>query len=288
MRKCINSLIITTIISGLILVLSVSVYSTPKTSRIIYITAKSAMVVNERTNKILYAKNQDLRVCPASTAKMMTALIILEKLSLDKIITVSKRSANIEPSRAGLRQGIQYRAGDLLAACLMSSSNDAALALAEGLCGLEDEFVKLMNKKAKKIGMKNTHFANSTGLPSERKEQYSTAYDLGRLIRYALGKPLIAKLLNTKEKFIKGSDGREIRLANHNKMLWKRPNSIIGKTGYTKKSRHCFVGATTFDRNKRIIFAILSAEKPWQDISIMVNHGLYRYNSRLYSRQKQL
>lgn len=242
-------------------------------SKIISLSAKSAIAIDSRTGKVLYAKNNNLRIPPASTTKLMTAVIIVESLNLNKAILASKKSANVEPSKAGLLYGVEYKAEDLLSACLMSSSNDAAIALAEGLCGSEQEFVKLMNKKAKKIGMKNTVFANSTGLPVKNMKQYSTVYDLTKLMRYALKKPLIVELLRTKEKSIKGSDGRKLYLRNHNKMLWRRPNTIIGKTGYTLKSRHCFVGATVSGK-KRIVFAILSAKKPWDDISVLVNHGL--------------
>lgn len=257
------------------LLLGISSYATGKTTSVIYVTAKSAVVVDARTNKILYAKNINLHIPPASCAKIMTALVVLEKIELDKLITVSKRAANIEPSKAGLRRGSQYRSADLLAACLMSSANDASIALAEEVCGSESEFVKLMNEKAKKIGMGNTRFANATGLPSKKIEQYSTVYDLARLMRYALNKPQIVELMNKKEKFISGSDDRKIYLRNHNKMLWKKPKSIIGKTGYTIKSKHCFTGAAGSGGRQKVVFALLSSRKPWQDISILVDHGLY-------------
>ncbi|MEK6714643.1 MAG: D-alanyl-D-alanine carboxypeptidase family protein [Candidatus Omnitrophota bacterium] len=275
-----NVLIIYRRLSSIIITLGLllaglSSYATGKTHSVIYVTAKSAVVVDARTNKILYAKNINLHIPPASCAKIMTALLVLEKIELDKLITVSKRAASIEPSKAGLRWGSQYRSADLLAACLMSSANDASIALAEEICGSESEFVKLMNEKAKKIGMENTRFANATGLPSKKIEQYSTVYDLARMMRYALNKPQIVELMNKKEKFISGSDGRKIYLRNHNKMLWKKPKSIIGKTGYTIKSRHCFTGAAGSGSRQKVVFAILSSRRLWQDISILVNHGLY-------------
>lgn len=281
MRK--YSIVSIIILSG-VLFLGVNSYAARQNSKVIYISAKSAIVIDARTDKILYAKNTGLHIPPASCAKVMTALVVLDNLDLDKMMTVSRKAENIEPSKAGLKAGVQYEARDLLAACLMSSSNDASIALAEAVAGSESAFVKLMNDKAKKIGMKNTCFVNATGLPIHLKkgpkkiEQYSTAYDLAQMIRYALNEPLIVELMNTKEKNIKGNNGIEIHLRNHNKMLWRRPKSIIGKTGYTVKSKHCFTGAAN-SNGRKIVFAILSSKKPWQDISILVNYGLYAKNS---------
>ncbi|MDP1854300.1 MAG: D-alanyl-D-alanine carboxypeptidase family protein [Candidatus Omnitrophota bacterium] len=262
-------------ISALLLIAAAS-NAVSKGSGSIYISAKSAIIIDARTKKILYAKNTNLRIPPASTAKVMTALLVLEKINLDKMITVSKKAADVEPSKAGLKRGVQYRAGDLLAACLMASSNDASIALAEEVAGSESEFVKLMNEKAEKSGMKNTCFVNATGLPSKKIKQYSTVFDLAQMMRHALSEPKIVELMNTKEKVITGANGKKIRLRNHNKMLWKKPKAVIGKTGYTMKSRHCFTGAAFSGGRRKIIFAVLSSRKLWQDLSILVNYGLYK------------
>jgi D-alanyl-D-alanine carboxypeptidase (penicillin-binding protein 5/6) len=216
----------------------------------------------------------------------MTAIVALENSGLDKVITISQRASNIEPSKAGLKKGTKYKIRDLLYACLVSSSNDAAFSLAEGIAGKEETFVRLMNKKAKRIGMKDTHFINSTGLPSysSEKEQYSTVYDLSILMRYCLSRPQIIEFLSTKEKYIQGSDSRRIRLINHNKLLFRKSIKIIGKTGYTKKAKHCFVGAVVLD-SKKIVFAILASKKPWQDLCILINHGLYYLNNKAGGKQ---
>lgn len=247
-----------------------------------YVTAESAIVLKFANNRVLYSKNVDFSIPPASTTKLMTAVIVLENADLEKFVPVSSNAANKEASKLWLKPKVKYKIKDLLAACLMSSANDATAVLAEAISGSEEEFVKLMNKKAKAIGMKNTCFANSTGLPSKGLKQYSNVYDLSQLMRYALAKPLISDLLKTKEKYISGSDGRKLRLLNHNKMLWRRPGYIIGKTGYTIKSRHCFVGTAASDEAK-IIFAVLSSKKPWQDLTILVNYGLYHFSRKFKS-----
>lgn len=239
------------------------------------LSAKAAVVLDVKSKKVIYAKNIGLTIPPASTTKLMTALLVLENLGLDKMITVSKRAAGMPPSRAGLRAGAQYRARDLFSACLISSSNDAACALAEAVSGSEIEFARLMNKRAKEIGMKNTYFANASGLPEKNTAQYSTVYDLAILMRYILSKPAIIEELGAKKKTISGSDGGKIYLVNHNKMLWRKNNGTIGKTGYTRRSRHCFAGAAGYNHKKSIVFAMLSSRNLWQDLGILVNHGLY-------------
>lgn len=232
-----------------------------------YLTARSAVIVRASDGAILYGKSPLTRLPPASTTKIMTALIVLEGFDLDKEVTISAKAANIEPTRAGLREGVAYTIRDLIKASLISSANDAAVAIAEGLAGSEEEFVALMNKKAKALGMKNTLFVNATGLPDTIKP-YSTTYDLTILMREACSLPLFIKIMNMKEAVIKGSDGKTIDLRNHNKMLWRKAG-VIGKTGYTFNARHCFVGMDTSPDNP-VAFAILSSKKPWDDIKTIL------------------
>lgn len=280
MKKYINCLVFISVIFALLLIVKAKGYFQHQYSSIVNITAKSAIVMDLRRDKILYEKDANARLLPASTVKIMTAVIVLEQGDLNRILTVSRKAGNVEPSKLGLKRNARYKTEDLLAAIVMSSSNDAAIVLAEGIAGTEEGFAALMNKKAKELGMRDTRFANSTGLPSGKEEQYCSAYDLARLMRYALTKEKIVELLNAKERFITGSDHRRLRLRNHNKMLWRKPESIIGKTGYTIKARHCFLGAV-YRKRGGIVFAILSSRAPWKDMSILVNHGLHVRNGGL-------
>ncbi|MBI3252851.1 MAG: D-alanyl-D-alanine carboxypeptidase [Candidatus Omnitrophica bacterium] len=237
------------------------------------LTAKSAVILDARTGRILYGKNPHLKLPPASTTKLMTVLVVLERLPLDKPVTVSASAANTSPSKAGLARGVSYRAGDLVAACLISSSNDAAIALAEAVAGSEKEFVNLMNQKAKALGMNDTYFVNATGLTDKHARQVTTAYDLSRLMCQAIRDARVDRILGIPTAVITGSDRKPILIRNHNKMLWRMPRFVKGKTGWTFASRHTFVG-TDYSADKRITFAMLSSQKPWMDIKWLAILGL--------------
>ncbi len=236
------------------------------------VSAKSAIVVDAK-GQILFCKNPHLRLPPASTTKLMTALLALEKLPAWKKIPVSRRAANATPSRAGLTAGADYRAIDLVTACLVSSSNDAAIALAEAVGGSEAGFAAMMNEKAKKLGMNNTRFINASGLTVPGRKQYSTAYDLSRLMNAASKNRTLDQLMGITTTRITGSDRKSIFLKSHNKMLWRMPKFVKGKTGWTFASRHTFVG-TDYSPRKKIMFAMLCSQKPWLDIEKLATFGL--------------
>lgn len=237
------------------------------------LSARSAVVVDPKNGSILYGKNPHLKLAPASTVKVMTALIALERLPYWKWVAVSRNATNVSPSKADLTRGAKYRAIDLVVACLVSSSNDAAVALAEDIAGSEEAFAVLMNAKAKDLNMKNTHFVNATGLPLKGKRQYTTAYDLALLLRRALKDRRVDSIMGITRARIVGTDKKNILLRSHNKMLWRTPGSIKGKTGWTIASRHTFVG-TNYGADKKVVFAMLSSQKPWTDIERLWSFGL--------------
>lgn len=239
------------------------------------LSARAAVIMDSQNGGILYSKNPELRLPPASTTKVMTALLAIEHLPLSKKVKISRNAYNIQPSKAGLSLGAEYRAGDLIAATLISSSNDAAVALAEAVAGNEERFAGMMNEKARKLGMKNTVFINSTGLTDkkERRRQFSTAYDLARLMSVASKDRRVDYLLGIMETKISGSDGKAIILRSHNKMLWRMPHYVKGKTGWTTAAKHTFVG-TNYEPRKQIFFAMLASQKPWTDIENLTEFGL--------------
>jgi len=245
------------------------------------LSAKSAIVVDVTTGKVLYAKNAYAKLPPASTAKIMTALVALEKLPLDRMVTVSARATQVSPSKAGLTPLAQYKVGDLLIAALVSSSNDAAVVLAEAVAGSEEAFAALMNGKAKKLGMFDTHFVNATGLNEKKNEQFTTAYDLTKLMRAAAKDKRLDEILGITTTFIRGSDGKLIFIRNHNNMLWRTPRFVKGKTGWTWSSQHTFVG-TNYEADKTIAFALLKSKKPWTDIERLAYFGILLKN-RIFS-----
>ncbi|MBP6342870.1 MAG: D-alanyl-D-alanine carboxypeptidase [Candidatus Omnitrophica bacterium] len=236
-----------------------------KKARGFYVSARGAVLMDVNSGKKLFSKNADTRVLPASTTKVMTALLVLEKLPLDGYVSVSQRSTGVQPSKINVRPGEQYKVRDLLFAILLNSANDASVVLAEAVAGSEWEFVKMMNRRARQLGAKNTKFANSNGLPS-REAQYTSAYDMYLIFRAALKKPFFRDAVKIKYKTIYSRGGRKIYLKSHNKMLfkgWKK--GVYGKTGYTRAARSCFVGYT--QKGKRpLIIAVFGCTKRWDDI----------------------
>lgn len=244
-----------------------------KTKKQAWITARSFVVLDIDDGRVLFARRPYLKLPSASTVKIMTAIVVLENYDFNKPVFVSLNAAGTQASKAYLTASEYYSPYDLLQALLISSSNDAAVALAESLAGSEQEFVRLMNQKAKRLGMHHTHFVNASGLPDKRKQQYSTTYDLARLMRYAVKNSLFTKIMNKQTAVICGSDGKKIYLTNHNKFLKSNPGFVIGKTGYTLKAGHCFVG-TDNSGPRDITFAILCSRNPWQDIRRLTDYGL--------------
>ena len=238
------------------------------------LSAKSAVVIDSQNGGILYSKNANLKLPPASTTKVMTALIAIEKLPFQREIPISLYASNVAPSKAGLTPGAHYKAIDLVIATLVASSNDAAVALAEAISGDEKEFVKLMNQKAKSLGMNDTKFINATGLNEKGQIQYSTAMDLTRLMRIAAKNKFLDRIMGFKTSTIRGDDGKVIVIRSHNKMLWRTPKFVKGKTGWTYASRHTFVG-TDYASDKKITFALLHSKKPWVDIERLATFGLW-------------
>lgn len=237
----------------------------------IFVTANSAVMMNPLTKKVIYAKNPNQKLPPASTAKIMTALVILENSHPNRRIVVSKRASQAEPSKVYIKEGEIYLTGDLLKAILLNSGNDASIALAESVAGTEEDFARLMNNTARSIGANNTNFKNSNGLPA--KGQYSTAYDLALIVRKAMKNKYLTDIMKLKEAEIKEiKSGRRIKLRNHNKSLWKGTRySIFGKTGYTKNAKHCFAGYMRYNKWKKVIVVILKSKKPWHDLETLAS-----------------
>lgn len=232
---------------------------------------KSVIFSDSTKVKRLYGKNVHMKVQPASTTKVMTALLAMEKLSLDSYVTVSHRASLAQPSKLYLKPGERYRVRDLIQAILLNSANDAAIVLAEAVAGSEWQFVQMMNARAKKLGAKNTKFANANGLPTKKTTQYTTAYDMYLIFRQALKKQYFKDIIRLKYSSITSQDGRKIGLKSHNKMLfkdWKR--KIYGKTGYTRAAGPCFVG-TLQKGESTLIIAVFDCDDRWNNIKYIVS-----------------
>ena len=265
------------IVLSILLALSGNAQAAQRTQkkRVHAITAHSAILMDAATGKALYSRNVYKKVAPASTAKVMTALLVLENLSLDQVITVGSGAAGVSPSILGVKAGERLRVADLLAAALIISSNDAAVVLAEAVAGSHWQFVKLMNKRAKELGAKHTKFVNAHGLPT-KESQFTTAYDMALIFRQAMKHPFFTSAVKTKNKTIQSQAGRRFDLKNHNKLLWMSyGKDIYGKTGYTRKAGPCFVGFV--ERGKKtFIVSVFGSKYRWDDIQ----HIVRKYTGR--------
>lgn len=241
------------------------------------INGRSAVIIDAKTGEVLYQKNPEGKFPPASTAKVMTAIIAVENLSLDEDITPTKKALYVEPTIAGLKPGVSYKTKDLISAILIKSANDAAGAIAEKIAGSEEEFALMMNDKAERIGMKNTYFATASGLPTGKKDsQYTTSEDLAKMMKYASRYKVILRTMSKKDETIYGSDGKRIYLKTHNKSLLREEDAPWGKTGYTREARRTFCGVDP-SLEPKIAFGLLKSNRLWDDITTLKDKGLEIY-----------
>lgn len=239
-------------------------------------TAYSAVLMNPVNKKIIYSKNSRAKLAPASTIKIMTAIVAVKNSSLDKNVRISAYAASMPPSKIHVKEGEVYKIEDLLKAVLLNSGNDASVALAEGVAGSEKKFVDMMNETAKKIGAGDTRFKTPNGLPA--KGQYSTARDLALIMKEATRYKAIMDIMGLKTAEIKElNSGRTIKLRNHNKSLWKDNHyTMLGKTGYTINARHCFAGYIEYSNKKKAVVVILKSRKMWTDLERLALKGRKR------------
>jgi D-alanyl-D-alanine carboxypeptidase (penicillin-binding protein 5/6) len=233
--------------------------------------ATAALLMDADTGEIIYAKNEQTPLAPASTTKIMTAILALENLNLDATVTIKPTAAGKEGSSMHLAPKEKLTVRKLLYGLLLVSGNDAATAIAEAVSGSESSFAQLMNLKARQIGMCNTTFKNASGLPEEG--HVSTAYDMALLTRYAMGNPNFVKIFGTKVIEVSGiKPGKSCRLINHDKLLWQYPYTTGGKTGYTKSAGGCLV-STARREQKNLISVVLKTSYIYDDSKQLFNYG---------------
>jgi serine-type D-Ala-D-Ala carboxypeptidase (penicillin-binding protein 5/6) len=230
----------------------------------------AALIMDAETGEVLYEKNAHLPLPMASTTKVMTGLLGVERLRPHEVIEVSVHAASMGPSKIYLRPGELIRADDLLQAILLKSANDASAALAEKISGSEASFARVMTRRARELGAQNTHFENASGLPAD--DHYSTAYDLAVILRYAMQRPDFAEIMQMKTASIESMAGRTWIVRNHNRLLWTFPGALGGKTGWTRASRHCYVGMAE-QGGRTLIVSVLASSRLWNDINDLLLHG---------------
>ncbi|KUK14511.1 MAG: D-alanyl-D-alanine carboxypeptidase [Synergistetes bacterium] len=219
--------------------------------------------------KIVWGKNIHERLPPASLTKVMTALIAIERANLNAVVKVGKSVERERGSRIGLKPDDRVRVIDLLYATLIYSANDACRALAEYIGGSEANFVRIMNLKAKRLGLRDTHFANACG--HDHPNHYSSAYDLAVLTEFAMRKPIFAKIVSIPSVYIRTVDGKKVfKLVNRNKLLGDYPGVSGVKTGYTRKAGNCLI-AWAQGRGRRVLLVLLNAPNRWEDARILLD-----------------
>ncbi len=218
------------------------------------LTARSAAVVDVTSAVVLFAHEAQMRVKPASTTKIMTALIALEQCPLDKIVQVRTLDADDTSTQMGLYSGERITVESLLFGLLLNSGNDAALALTENCSETPQQFVERMNQKAAELHLQNTHFVNPSGI--DHPDHYTTAEDLARLAGQALRHPDFARIVATKEVVVSNIEKtRWHTLTNKNLLLGSVPGVIGVKTGWTEGAGECLVAA--FDHKGNIVVSVV-------------------------------
>ena len=242
--------------------------------------AKSAILIEASTGEILYSKNANQRLAPASMTKMMSLIIIMENiengnLKWNDIVVVSKNAAGMGGSQIFLEVNEMMTVEDLVKGICVASGNDATVALAEKIAGTEASFVKLMNDRAKKLGLKNTNFVNSTGL--DANNHYSSAYDMAVIARELVKHEKVLEFSSIYEDYLRNNS---FWLVNTNKLV-KFYSYIDGlKTGYTTEAGYCLT-ATGKKKNMRLISVVMgeeTTEKRSSDTMAMLDYGFNMYN----------
>lgn len=261
----------------LILVIIFIVFSTNAVAEELpNIDAKAYVLMDTTTGRILEGKNEDEKRAMASTTKIMTAIIALEKGDLASIVEVSKKAASIRGSSFHLSRGEKIPLETMLYGLLLCSGNDAAVAIAEHIGESQENFVQMMNQKAIEIGALNTNFKNPHGL--DEPNHFTTTKDLAIIARYALDIPKFREIVGSREKLITRGD-KTGTIYNTNKLLWSFENATGIKTGYTGKAGRCLV-ASAYKNGFELISVVLGSPSNFNSSYKLLNFGFTKYQLR--------
>ncbi|KAF0994654.1 D-alanyl-D-alanine carboxypeptidase family protein [Geobacillus sp. TFV-3] len=254
--------------------------------------ARSAILIERDTGKVLYEKNAHEPLPPASMTKIMTMLLVMEaidegKLSYDEKVRASEYAASMGGSQIFLEPGEEMTVDELLRGIAIGSANDASVAMAEQIAGSEEAFVEMMNEKAKQLGLKNTHFANATGLPAEH--HYSSAYDMAMMARELLKYEDITKYTSKYEDYLRENTDKKFWLVNTNRLVKFYPGVDGLKTGYTAEAKYCLT-ATAKKNGMRVIAVVFGAPTPKSrnaQITKMLDYAFSQYRTHpVYKRNE--
>ncbi len=253
------------------------------------INSEAAIVIDVESNSILYSKAHDVKKYPASTTKILTAIIVIENSSLDELVTMSQYSTTIlgpEYSSAGLKYGEILTVEQLLQLMLVHSANDAAIALAEHIAGTESSFVSMMNAKVYELELANTNFVNSYG--GHDDNQYTTAYDLSQIMRYCIENETFRRLAGSASCSIPATNKSDVRqfVSTNSLMVADSdiyyPTIFVGKTGFTTPAGFCLVSAA-YENERAFISVVLNSVDP--DLRFLDTTRLYNYTYSKFSEK---
>lgn len=264
-----NLYIFIVVLSALVFTMITIYAASAEPKRTAGVSARSAVLYQPDTDSFLFKKNENLRLPMASTTKIMTALLALENSSQTDLVIIPEEAEGVEGSSAYLRAGDILTMEELTYALLLRSANDAAVAIACHIAGDVDSFADMMNERAAALGLCDTSFKNPHGL--DHGEHYTSAHDLALIAAEALKNEDFKKISSTYKKSFYTEDSTRLYV-NHNKLLKSYDGSIGMKTGYTKKSGRCLVGAAERD-GLTFITVTLDAPNDWQDHKALFDFG---------------
>jgi D-alanyl-D-alanine carboxypeptidase (penicillin-binding protein 5/6) len=250
------------------------------------LSARAAVLMEAETGTILFARNEHERRGPASTTKIMTAILALERGDLRERVTVGRRPAWMEGSRIGLRSGQVLTLRQLLYGLMLESGNDAAVAIAEHVAGSEERFVQQMNLRAQQLGCWNTTFADPHGLSRTWEGHSTTAFDLALLARRGLTIPEFAAVVRSRVKTVGGEDLPAWHFRNTNRLLWSFGGSDGVKTGTTSEAGYCLVASANRE-GFRLIAVVLDSANRWRDAAALLDHGYREFQPVLLAMPGQ-
>lgn len=252
------------------------------------LNAKTAVIMDAESGKVLYGKSKDQKMPNASTTKILTCLYILEHCDIDQMAKVSKNASMQPKVRLGVREGESYKVKDLLYGLMLESYNDCAVVLAEYAAGSVEKFEKRVNQMAAKLGASNTHFVTPNGLDGTDKDgrHETTAQDLAKIMARCIKNQQFLEITQAKQHtFTDGSGKRTFTCNNHNALLSTMQGAISGKTGYTSKAGYCYVGAIK-QKNMTMTVSVLASGWPphktykWNDVRKLVQYVTDNYEKR--------
>lgn len=255
---------------------------------------KSAILIERDTGTVLFEKNSHEQLPPASMTKVMTMLLIMEaldqgKLSMDEKIRTSEYAASMGGSQIFLEPGEEMTTKQMLEGIAIASGNDASVAMAERLAGSEEEFVKIMNKKAKELGLKNTEFKSATGLPG--KNDFSTAHDMAIMAKELLKYEDITKFTRVYESYLRENTDKKFWLVNTNRLVRFYPGVDGLKTGFTNEAKYCLTATAERDgmRVIAVVFGAPTSKERNAEVTKMLDYAFSQYKTHpIFKRNMSL